>query len=45
MLLHEGHLDEGNTIDWFLGILYIQTFRKEPIIAPKIQTEKYNKYT
>ena len=40
-LLHEGHRDEGKTIDLPLGILYIQTFRKEPTREPNKNTMAY----
>ncbi len=33
-MLHEGHLEEGVIIDKFLGILYMQTLRNEPITEP-----------
>ena len=33
-VLQEGHLDEGVIIDRFLGILYMQTLRNEPITEP-----------
>lgn len=37
-LLQEGHLEEGTIIERFLGILYIQTFKKEPITEPNRKT-------
>jgi hypothetical protein len=40
-VLHEGHLDEGIIIDMPLGILYIQTFRKEPTTEPNMKTIPY----
>jgi hypothetical protein len=40
-VLQEGHLDEGIMIDNPLGILYMQTLRKEPTTSPKRKTIKY----
>jgi hypothetical protein len=37
-ILQEGHLDDGEIIDSPLGILYIQTFRKDPITEPRTKT-------
>jgi len=34
-LLQEGHLEDGQMMDWLRGILYMQTFRNEPINDPK----------
>jgi hypothetical protein len=31
---HAGHLEGGETIDWPLGNLYMQTFRKLPTARP-----------
>jgi len=37
-VLQEGHLDEGLTIDRFLGSRYMQTLRNDPITEPKTKT-------
>ena len=39
--LQDAHLDPGKTMDSFLGILYMHTLRKLPIIKPNITTNKY----
>ncbi len=37
-VLQEGHLEEGEIIERFLGILYMQTLRNEPMIEPNTKT-------
>jgi hypothetical protein len=39
--LQEGHLEDGRMIDNPLGILYMQTFRKEPMMRPKLKISTY----
>lgn len=35
--LHKVHLEPGHTRDSLRGVLYIHTFKKLPIIKPKIK--------
>jgi hypothetical protein len=37
-VLQEGHLEEGEITERFLGILYMQTLRNEPMMEPKMKT-------
>jgi len=40
-LLQEGHREDGHMIDLLRGIRYMQTFKKEPISAPKTKRKMY----